>query len=429
MFLKKTGRFVLPFVITGIMFLGCIVSYAMPENLENNPLTPFVKGEEVTGQIKGTVKNITLNQVVPNQEVLLYIYQNQSEMGKKSVMSDDTGSFTFPELEIEPAISYRLAALYQDLEYSTKLISLAREPEQTIELNVYSVSDDDSKIQAAAYHLILEPMDDGLYVTEYIIIANSGNTSFLASLGSGDKQASTSSGKVDKVGFRLQLPKGYRNINFQQGFMECCVSVEGDTLLYSHATLPGMTTFVFSYQMAPQKKIDLSHQLPFNTSKFFALISGAHFNLISTILKNTNEPTKMQDKTYSRYAASNLSKGQTVDLQLELPYSRGFSPIWFVGIVIVVGLSAVLVIRNITARKRNLLESEEITSKVAKPYGSLSQTANKKDLENLKAGYLELISRLDEMYEAGEISQYAHHIIREEQKAKLSEVIAQLEKI
>ena len=211
--------------------------------------------------------------------------------------------------------------------------------------------------------------------------------------------------------------------------MECCVSAEENAILYSHATQPGMTTFIFSYQMAPQKKIDLSHQLPFNTGKLFALVSGAQFKLTSTVLKNTNEQTKMQEKTYSRYAASNLSKGQTVDLQLELPYSRGFSPIWFVGIIVVVGLSAVLVIRNITARKRNLLESEEITSKVAKPYGSLSQTANEKDLENLKAGYLELISRLDEMYEAGEISQYAHHIIREEQKAKLSEVMAQLGKI
>jgi hypothetical protein len=412
----------------------------MPESLENNPLPPFIKGEQITGRIKGTVKNITLNQVVPNQEVLLYVYQNQSEVGKKSVRfahqrlrlmvtSDDAGSFTFSELEIEPTKSYRLAALYQDVEYATRFISLAEESEQTVELNVFSVSDDDSKIQAAAYHLILEPMDDGLYVTEYIIIANSGNTSFLTSLGSGDKQPPTPFGKGDKVGFRLQLPKGYRNLNFQQGFMECCVSAEGNAILYSHAMQPGMTTFIFSYQMAPQKKIDLTHQLPFNTGKLFALVSGAQFNLISTVLKNTNEQTKMQEKTYSKYAASNLSKGQTIDLQLELPYSRGFSPIWFVGIVVVVGLSAVLVIRNITARKRNVLESEEITSKVAKPYGSLSQTANEEDLESLKAGYLELISRLDEMYEAGEISQYAHHVIREEQKAKLGEIMAQLGKI
>ncbi|MFQ6041056.1 MAG: hypothetical protein ACE5PV_09385 [Candidatus Poribacteria bacterium] len=410
MLLKK--RIFAPlFIIIGMMSLGYVVSYAMPEN----------QVKQVTGQIKGKVKNLTLNQVVPNQEVSLYVYQNQNEIDQKSVVSDEKGSFLFSDLAIEPTISYSLTASYQNVDYSSKLISLAKQPEQTIELNVFDVSDDDSKIQAAAYHLILEPMDDGLYVTEYIIMANSGNTSFLTSLDS-----------ENDVGFRLQLPKGYRNINFQQGFMECCVSVEGNTLLYSHATQPGMTTFIFSYQMPPQKKINLSRQLSFNTSKLFALVSGSQFTLTSTVLKNSNEQAKMQNKTYVKYIANGLSKGQMVDLQLELPYSGGFNPIWLVAIIVVVGLSAVLIIRNMAGRKQHILESEEATSpKVQqKPAPQiqhpLSQTVNQEDLESLKTGYLELISRLDEMYEAGEISEYAHHILREQQKAKLSEVMAQL---
>ena len=407
MFLKKI-KLSLLFTIIGMMLLRCIISYAMPE----------IEEKQVTGQIKGTVKNRTLDRVVPNQEVILYVYQNQNEVGKKSVVSDGTGSFMFSELEIEPTISYRPTVLYQNVEYATNFINLAQEPEQILELNVFSVSDDDSKIQAAAYHLILEPMDDTLYVTEYIIMANSGNTSFLASLGS-----------EDKVGFKLQLPKGYRELNFQQGFMECCVSVEGNTLLYSHATQPGMTTFTFSYRMPPQKKIDLSRQLSFNTSKLFALVSSPQFTLTSTVLKDTNEQTKMQNKTYSRYAANNLSKGQMIDLQIELPYSGRFNPIWFVGIIVVLGLFAALVIRSVTSRRRDVLESEVTTSKEAKQRDSSPQTANEEDLESMKIGYLELISRLDEMYEAGEISEHAHHIIREEQKAKLREVMARLKKI
>ena len=414
MLLKKRILSLL-FIIIGMMFFECIVSDAMPKNDENNSLTAFVKGEQATGRINGTVKNLTLNQVVPNQEVLLYIYQNQNEVDKKSVVSDETGSFTFSELEIEPTISYRLAALYQDVEYGAKPINLARESDPNLELNVFSISDDDSKIQAAAHHLILEPMDDGLFVTEYIIMANSGNTSFLTSLDS-----------ENKVGFRLQLPKGYRNLNFQQGFMECCVSVEKSTLLYSHATQPGMTTFIFNYQMAPNKKINLSRQLSFNTGKLFALVSGAQFTLTSTMLKNTNEQANMQGKTYAKYVASNLSNGQVIDLQLELPYSRGFNLIWVVGIIVVVGLFAVLVSRSITSRKQDILESEETTSKEVKQNSLPYQTTNEKDLESLKTGYLELISRLDKMYEDSEISEYAYHIIREEQKKKLGEVIAQL---
>ena len=407
MFLKKTK---LPplFIIIGIMLPGCIVSYAMPE----------IEEKQITGRIKGTVKNLTLDKIVPNQEVFLYVYRNQSEVGKKNVVSDETGSFTFSELEIEPTISYRLAALYQDVEYATKLINLAQEPEQILELNVFSVSDDDSKIQAAAYHLILEPMDDTLYVTEYIIMANSGNTSFLTSLGSGDK-----------VGFRLQLPKGYRNLNFQQGFMEYCVSIKGNTLLYSHATQPGMTTFIFSYRMPTQRKIDLSHQLFFNTSKLFAFVSGAQFTLTSTVLKNTNEQTKMQDKTYSRYAANNLSKGQMIDLRLELPYSGKFNPIWLVGIVIVVGLFAVLAIRSITGRKQHILDEETTYTPSQTVNVGHPDEVGEEDLKSLKTGYLELISRLDEMYEAGEISEYAHYILREQQKVKLGEVMAQLGEI
>jgi hypothetical protein len=395
--LFKKRTFAPLFIIIGMMLLGCIFSYAMPES----------QVKQATGSIKGSVKNLTLKQFVTNQEVFLYVYQNQSEVGKKSIVSDETGSFIFSGLAIDPTISYSLTALYQKVEYATKLINLATQPEQTIEINVFSVSDDDSKIQAAAYHLILEPMEDGLHVTEYIIMANSGNTSFLTSLDSGNE-----------VGFRLQLPQGYRNLNFQQGFMDCCVSVEENTLLYSHATQPGMTTFIFSYQMPPQKKIDLSRQLSFKTGKLFALVSGAQFALASTLLTNTNEQAQMQNKTYAKYFASGLSKGQIIDLQLELPYRGRFKPIWLVGIVIVVGLSTVLAIRSINARKQqHILASEQ---------AMFPKTLNREELENLKTGYLELISRLDEMYEAGEISEQAHHLLREEQKAKLSEVMAQL---
>jgi len=49
-------------------------------------------------------------------------------------------------------------------------------------------------------------------------------------------------------------------------------------------------------------------------------------------------------------------------------------------------------------------------------------------LEDLKKGYLELISQLDEMYEADEISETVYQKIREEQKAKLSEVMGNLAK-
>ena len=173
--------------------------------------------------------------------------------------------------------------------------------------------------------------------------------------------------------------------------------------------------------MPPQKKIDLSRQLSFNTGKLFALVSGAQFTLTSTVLENTNEQAKMQNKTYAKYVASGLSKGQMVDLKFELPYSGRFNPIWFVAIIVVIGLAAVLAIRSITARKQqHILESE-------KPI--FQETVNKEELENLKTGYLELISRLDEMYEAGEISEHAHHLLREEQKARLGEVMTQLGQI
>jgi hypothetical protein len=143
----------------------------------------------------------------------------------------------------------------------------------------------------------------------------------------------------------------------------------------------------------------------------------------------------MQNKTYAKYVASNLSKGQTLDLQLELPYSGSFNPVWFVAIIVVVGLSAVLIIRNITGRKQNILESEATTSERTQEKASpqrqhpLAQSVTKEGLEDLKTGYLELISRLDEMYEAGDISENAHHLLREEQKARLGEVMTQIGQI
>ena len=372
------------------------------------------------GSIRGRVKNLTTDEVVPQQKVILYIYRNGAEEGNQNIVSDSDGAFEFSKLPVastsphqgQNGLSYKLTTNFQNADYSSQPILLTSErPEQTIEMNVYSSSGDDSKIQISAYHLIIEPLGNNReappQITEYIILKNTGNTSYL-SLSQGGNQ----------VGLKLELPHGFSNFKPMQGLMECCISFDGDNLLYSHATIPGMVTVAFTYQIPASKRVNLSRRLSFNTSKLFAFVAGEGSHLTSNML-SLSDKAEMQGKTYTRHTANDLTKGQTVDIQLELPYKRRFNPVWLSGLVLVVGLAAILVVRRLSGRGGDVsVDDNELTRSKAPQDGSRRVSS-----ADLKKGYLELISRLDEMYEANEIGENAYKRIREEQKAKLSEVM------
>lgn len=377
--------------------------------------------KQVMGSIRGTVKNFTTDKIAPQQKVTLYVYQNDAEAGNQSVVSDSDGVFEFSELQMEPSLSYKLTTHFQDADYSSPLIRLtSKHPEQTVDLKAYSSSDDDSKIQITAHHLIIESIENALQVTEYIILQNAGNTSYLISSSEGNK-----------IGLRLELPNGFKDLKIE-GLMECCISFDENTLLYSHATLPGMMHIIFSYHMPSKKHVNLSRRLSFNTSKLLALVGGEHSSLTSNTLSDSGQ-AQMKGKTYTKYTANNLNKKQAIDIQLELPVKWRFNPVWLFGMVLVVGLAAILVVRrlstsglggDVSVDDSKLVQSEtgrRMEARVEADSSSVSSAET--ESADLKRGYLELISRLDEMYEAGEIPETVYKKMREEQKAKLREVM------
>ncbi len=390
-----------------IVFFVCFVSFGISD----------AENEQVTGRLRGTVKNVTSNKIVPQQKVTLYAYRNDAEIDNRSAISDSTGAFEFSQLEIAPSLSYRLTTRFHNVDYSVPFIRLTSErPEQTVDVKVYFSSDDESNIQITAHHIVLHPIESGCQITEYIILENTGNTSYL-----------TTSSEGNEIGLRLELPHGFEHLKPMQGLMECCISLDGNTLLYSHAILPGVKkTIVFTYHMSsPSKRnksslnINLSRSLSLNTNKLLVLVAEEAYHLTSSIL-NVSDKVQMsggesglQGKTYKTYIANDLTKGQKVDMRLELPHKRRFNPIWLSGIVLVVGLVSILVIRRLSTTRR-IDNAEDSTSSVSPV---------RTELEDLKSGYLELISKLDEMYESGEISETAYKKIREEQKVKLGELI------
>jgi hypothetical protein len=58
---------------------------------------------------------------------------------------------------------------------------------------------------------------------------------------------------------------------------------------------------------------------------------------------------------------------------------------------------------------------------------NLLKGLSREQLESVKQVHLDLITRLDEHHDAGEIPDALYHYLREEQKALLGQVINQLE--
>jgi len=399
------------------VFFVCFFSFGISD----------AEDKQVTGRIRGTVKNLTNDKIVPQQEVTLYIYRNDAEVDNRSAVSDSNGDFEFSQLEIASSLSYRLMTRFHEADYTSPFIRLSPEhSEQIVALKVYSSSDDDAKIQITAHHIILQPIEGGFQIMEYIILENAGNTSYL-----------TTSPEGNHIGLRLELPHGFKDLKPMQGLMECCLSFDGDTLLYSHASIPGPQTIIFTYQMPASPSateqgrkrgkaashVNLSRRLSFNTSKLLMLVAGEGYHLTFSALSVSGESQTLevqqgdeevfQGRTYRKYMANNLTKGQTVDIRLELPHERRFNPIWLSGIVLVVGLAGILIVRRLSTTRR--LGDMSV--------GDSETPVSTTELEDLKRGYLELISKLDEMYKDGDISETAYKQLREEQKAKLGELM------
>lgn len=364
------------------------------------------------GEIAGTVINKTTGLPVGGVEVTVQFNKGEQKVGEKKVTTDPLGKFAFSDLTLGSDLEYQTYVNFEGADYQTKPVKLTSEnPSAIVELDVYSSSMDASKIKVKRNDFQVETGKTPK-ITEFIEIENAGNTSY----------AVDNRDKKNIVGLILPIPKGFRNVQYLQGLMECCSSIRENKIYSTMSIPPGTTMLVFSYEIAGVSTVDLSRSMLFPTDHIFAGLFDQNLKVSSRTLQpqGTQQTEKGQ---VVLYAGADLKKGDPLDLKISGFPSVGGS-VWVKLLLALIGASIVGLVATYVLRRNKPEEVYE--SKVAlKKEKATSKRPKRKgvDQEELKRAHLEVITRLDELYEAGEISEPVYRKLREEEKEKLAEYL------
>jgi len=379
--------------------------------------------------LKGKVVNLTSGYVMPAQQVTLRVYHNDKLERELQTMTNTDGEYWFTNLNAGKEWTYQLHTQYKNVDYVSRRIRLTGyEQRDVYNLNVYSISSDDSEVFIEAHHLVLniakkeqglsqsstnEKSKEWLGVTEYLIIQNTGNTSYLS------EEQMPQSIYGNKVSLKLELPEGYKELEIIRGLSPYRLLLKPDSITYGHAIQPGTLTVAFKYLMETGRSIDLSRRLPYDTDKFLVILTNPRLSIESE-LKETE--VKREEQIY---LGETYKKGNKVNLKIKVAPPKSHLKLiatYVLISVLIIGLG----FGGYFGYQKFVLERKNIVKQAQK--FDKSPTSDKEEyLINLKDLYLEFIMLLDEKYSTGKIGDRAYRSLYDETQEKLRNVFSQLE--
>lgn len=381
---------------------------------------------DLKGAIKGKVLNKTLpGAIVPDQEVKLTIHggdisgmkgtPEKLEESPPSVMtllskSDKDGNFIFANLEINEKTSYMLTTEYRGIKYFGGIIQITNaQPEVLTELLIYETTAEQPLIQINREHLIANIAENGIFVTEVMIMENKGDKTYVGS-------RDVANGKKETI--IVTLPKGHDQVQYFRGLSEESAVRDEKKITYTEPVLPGKMQLVFGYRLATsQDSFEWTKTFDYDTSSIDVLFLDTGIKVKSDKLQ-TGEPVRLDEKNYLRLTGGNIKKGEEAKISISFPKqptSQG--PARFIIIGIVVVLIAASLTYSLMRRRKAV-----VVTHVQEAGKENNISTQSKVLESERKGLIMEIANLDDQVSEKKISQQEYQRIRDEKKERLIEI-------
>jgi len=354
--------------------------------------------EQGEGVIEGTMINKTTGKLVPNQEIVIYKYLNQEQVGKESSETGEDGKFRFENLSTGPDYNYSLYSKYHEAEYWSKIIVFKDATTvKNIKFPVYEATSSDKNIYVKMHHIIFDIQGKLLLVKEILVFYNSGERTYI-----GKKEE----GRTKKITLNFSLPKGFANPKYPQGegLMVCCVIPTEQGLLDTMSVKPGPRQVVFTYQLGyNSSKYIFRKLLDYNTEHLDILFPMGKVKVFSRSIPFSSTTIEINGKKYLYLQANGIVKaGTTLNLEISnLPAGHGYL------MIIIYGLVAILILLGFTYplfRKKKTTKSKG------------------EDIKDNKEALLSAIAQLDDRFHAGRISEVNYQTLRRQKKERLMEL-------
>jgi len=187
---------------------------------------------------------------------------------------------------------------------------------------VYETTEIEPAWRVAVRHLIIQPADEHLHVTEVWAVHNPTNQIYIGApvesiTPLADEAQPKDANHPDRITMVLPLPAGSMQVQPGPGFHTCCVRTEGNKIISKMPMKPGVTEFRVDYMLLAEDGVfNLSLTTPAPTDHMMIFLPDDGSQVTVQGLE-TGDPFETGDQRYRMYSAKQLDAGATTSLVIQ----------------------------------------------------------------------------------------------------------------
>ena len=410
---RISGRFWRMAVAGAGLALGALFLLATP-----------IFGEGHGTIITGRVVNGTAGASSPAElEVVLHAISGEGVANVTTAQSDGDGLFEFLNVEVGEDFAYAVTANYQDVLYSTSLV--LPQSEETLELLVYEATDSLDDLQVEADVLLIRMSSGGvreLSAFEAIGLANNGDRTFVPDL---DQPASMNF-------LRFSIPVNATDVEVSSDLPGGRIISVGTGFALTAPVIPGSHQVTASFRLPYEgSRLEIARSFPMGADSFRLMLAEDVGKVGDPGPLTPIADVNVEGASYSAWGAVRIGRGEKINIKLvDLPqpsplnrlgdaFSEG--PYFKIGVPASVGfVLAVLLLYSMVLRRREKVSPSgfPVTTAVREPM-STGGTEGR--------SLVDVIARLDDQFEKGEVPQEDYERRRQELKSRLLRLALNLE--
>jgi hypothetical protein len=267
--------------------------------------------EPLDGTVSGQVLNKT-NGGGPSPGVTVTLIafgrKEQAPLGQQSAKTDDSGRYTFSNLDRDPNVVYLTIARFGSVNYPGETpFQLQEQPNVQTDINIYDTTTSDDGLQIERLNLLVLGAEQGmLRMMEMGALVNTTDRTFVTANPQDQAMARA---------VKFALPKGALNVQMQTGFSDQDVIPGVGGVMVTAPLLPGRHEFALSFQVPYTDSADLTMQVPYQTGAYSVYLPDTGLRLETDGLTSAGS-SNLGGQAYALNSATNVSKATLINSRL-----------------------------------------------------------------------------------------------------------------
>src|SRR3989337_38441 len=340
------------------------------------------------GVIKGKVLNNSTEKPAEEIEVTLTVYLGDKATGEKKLKTNTEGMIGLKNLSWDR--SYSILLSYEGGEYVTdKLVFYPDEDTKSLDLPIYEPTDIDKDITVDISHVIVQTSDNSLSVAELTVFNNEGKRTYIGAKEIKDGMRET---------LRFSLPPGASNIELINGLNSESVVPTNNGFVDTSSVLPGIKT------------------VDYQTDSFGLLVSDSGVKVKVQGLTGSETVETPDQGRFLQWSGTKIPTGAKIRIEIGESRLLAENSLQFVTIGVLVVLVCIGVFYSFVIKPRDKSKVNDFS------HPTIADQVVKKDLEEERKTLIQEIAKLDDSFEAKEITEEEYRNRRSKKKQRLVEI-------